>query len=204
MRHNLILTFSGKKSKGGIMGICTTEKEQKKEAKEVSRRLLTPGEVLLANSVFMSRIPYHKVWVYCRSYLPLGLQPQDTAMTPNGNIYFRRRLYRQDFSQATDDFQHLFIHEMSHIWQRERGMNVLGRGLVSVMVSYRYKLDGRVLSEYPMEQQAQIIADNFILQTHGYSRWVFLRETGDVTYDGNLSESLIKQLYKHALRGFPS
>jgi len=42
-------------------------------------------------------------------------------------------------------------------------MNIIGRGLVSWLVSYRYTLDGRLLSEYPMEQQAQIIADNFVL-----------------------------------------
>ncbi|XNR43877.1 type VI secretion protein [Erwinia persicina] len=94
-------------------------------------------------------------------------------MTPNGELYFRNQ-YHDDFSQSTDHMQHLFIHEMSHAWQRERGMNVIGRGLVSWMVSYRYTLDGRLLSEYPMEQQAQIIADNFVLQKFGYDAWNYL------------------------------
>lgn len=62
-------------------------------------------------------------------------------MTPNGEIYFRD-LYFDDFSQTTDSLQHMFIHEMSHVWQREKGMNVIFRGLVSWMVSYRYTLDG--------------------------------------------------------------
>lgn len=73
-------------------------------------------------------------------------------MTPNGEIYFRFPLYRDDFSNLLPDMQHLFIHEMVHIWQREKGTNVILRGLVSWFVSYRYRLDGRLLSEYPMEQ----------------------------------------------------
>lgn len=123
-------------------------------------------------------------------------------MTPNGELYFRHA-YHDDFSQSTDDFQHLFIHEMSHVWQRVRGMNVIGRGLVSWMVSYRYTLDGRLLSEYPMEQQAQIIADNFTLQMHGYWAWITLRRSNDVTADGEIFEPAIRLGYRRALRGFP-
>lgn len=82
-------------------------------------------------------------------------------------------------------------------------MNVIGRGLVSWLVSYRYHLDGRLLSEYPMEQQAQIIADNFSLQAEGYYGWLSLRIDHDITLDGDISESVIRQGYKEALRGFP-
>ncbi|MFB0713970.1 type VI secretion protein, partial [Buttiauxella noackiae] len=119
-----------------------------------------------------------------------------------GELYFLE-WHRDDFSVTLPFLQHLFIHEMSHVWQRARGMNVIGRGLVSWMVSYRYKLDGRLLSEYPMEQQAQIIADNFTLQTVGYNKWGNLRNQGDITLDGDISEAVIRQKYKNALRGFP-
>ncbi|ENA0600962.1 TPA: hypothetical protein P1K62_004777 [Enterobacter hormaechei] len=103
--------------------------------KERGIRLLTLGEIKLAQSVFLSTIDYSKVWIHRESYLPFNLQDKNTAMTPNGEIYFRD-LYFDDFSQTTDSFQHLFIHEMSHVWQREKGMNVIFRGLVSWMVSY--------------------------------------------------------------------
>ncbi|MGL5424622.1 MAG: type IV secretion protein Rhs [Serratia fonticola] len=172
------------------------------EWKEGSTRLLTPGEITLAQSVFGSTIQYNTVWVHNASYLPFNLQNKDTAMTPNGELYFRNQ-YRDDFSIATDDFQHLFIHEMSHVWQRARGMNVIARGLVSWLVSYRYKLDGRLLNEYPMEQQAQIIADGFILQARGYQSWITLKRSNNVTLDGDISEPLIRQQYKKTLRGFP-
>lgn len=170
--------------------------------KEGGLRLLTPGEMLLARSVFSSTIEYPTVWIHRDSYLPFNLQNENTSMAPNGEIYFRNQ-YKDDFSQSTYDYQHLFIHEMSHVWQRMKGMNVISRGLVSWMVSYRYILDGRLLSEYPMEQQAQIIADNFVLQIHGYKTWVILRRSGDVSLDGDISENAIRQYYKEALRGLP-
>ncbi|MCT4712263.1 type IV secretion protein Rhs [Enterobacteriaceae bacterium H11S18] len=182
----------------------TDETQDGLRIKEGGVRLLTAGEIQLAQSVFLSTIDYSKVWIHRGSYLPFNLQNEDTAMTPNGEIYFCNQ-YFDDFSQATDDLQHMFIHEMGHVWQREKGMNVIGRGLVSWMVSYHYTLDGRLLSEYSMEQQAQIIADNFTLQTQGYKIWHRLwgGKYPTITLDGDTSESVIREQYKIALRGFP-
>lgn len=179
-------------------------KDDTDKLKEGGLRLLTTGEMLLARSVFASTIEYPTVWIHRDSYLPFNLQNKNTAMTPNGELYFRDA-YHDDFSQSTDDFQHLFIHEMSHVWQRARGMNVIARGLVSWLVSYYYTLDGRLLSEYPMEQQAQIIADNFVLQTFGYQIWKHLKikKYPNVTLDGDISEPVIRKQYKNTLRGFP-
>lgn len=177
---------------------------KKQEKEEGTIRLLTKGEIALARRVFRSTIEYHKVWVHHDSYLPFGLQNKKTAMAPDGELYFREH-HRDDFSVSTDDFKHLFIHEMSHVWQRAKGMNVIGRGLISWLVSYRYELDERVLSDYPMEQQAQIIADNFTLQEQGYFIWCRLRgsQYPSITLDGDISESVIREKYKNTLRGFP-
>lgn len=172
--------------------------------KEGGIRRLTAGEIQLAQSVFASTIDYSKVWIHRDSYLPFNLQDKNTAMTPDGEIYFRD-LYCGDYSLTTDNLQHLFIHEMGHVWQREKGVNVIFRGLVSWMVSYCYTLDGRLLSVYPMEQQAQIIADNFVLQTFGYEIWNHLenKRYPDITLDGDTSDPVIREGYKNALRGFP-
>lgn len=180
----------------------TDKQHDELKIKEGGLRLLTPGEIRLAESVFSSTIEYGKVWIHRDSYLPFDLQNKNTAMTPDGELWFRNQ-YHDDFSLATDDHQHMFIHEMSHVWQRARGMNVIFRGLVSWLVSYRYALDGRLLSEYPMEQQAQIIADNFTLQAHHYDTWVRLRGDNVVTFDGDITESNIRKLYRNVLRGFP-
>ncbi|ELW9444550.1 type IV secretion protein Rhs [Pluralibacter gergoviae] len=165
-------------------------------------RSLTPGEILLAKTVFGNHIDYSKVRVHHGSYLPFGLQKDEVAMTPNGELYFRH-WYRDDFSQTLPDLQNLFIHEMSHVWQREKGMNIIVRGLVSGMVNYRYILDGRPLNKYSMEQQAQIIADNFSLQKEGYYQWLSLRLDRTVKLDGNISEEMIRLGYQITLRGFP-
>jgi len=94
--------------------------------KEGSLRLLTLGELRLARSVFGNTIRYHTVWIHHDSYLPFGLQFDNYVMSPNGEIYFRE-WYRDDFSTKEADLQHLFIHEMMHVWQRERGMQVFLR-----------------------------------------------------------------------------
>ena len=174
----------------------------KNQREEGSLRLLTPGEIALARLVFRLTIPYEKVWIHHDSFLPFGLQNKQTAMPPDGKIYFREH-YRDDYSLRVPFYQHMFIHEMAHVWQREKGMNVIGRGMFSWAVNYRYVLDGRLLSEYPMEQQAQIIADHFTLQAEGYGTWCDMRRDGDITLDGNMSEYVIRSLYTSTLRGFP-
>jgi hypothetical protein len=170
--------------------------------KEGTLRILTAGEIKLSRLVYGSSIHYEKVFIHKGSYLPFGLQNEKVAMTPNGEIYFRE-YYKDDFSKSTPDLKHTFIHEMGHVWQREKGMNVIGRGLVSWLVSYRYKLDGRLLDLYPMEQQAQIISDHFTLVNDGYKEWLYQRKLGNVTLDGDINEAVIGKLYKNTLRGFP-
>jgi hypothetical protein len=180
--------------------------ERDAAAKEGSLRLMSKGEIVLASTVFRDKIDYHKVWIHKDSYLPFGLQNEAVAMTPNGEIYYRPARYRDDFSDIAQSKladRHTFIHELSHVWQRKTGMCVICRGLISWLVSYRYELDGRLLSEYPMEQQAQIIADNFLLTSTGYTTFIQYRHSGYVTLDGNLDESLLLQKYQRALRGFP-
>jgi hypothetical protein len=172
------------------------------DEKENRVRRLTTDEIALAKTVFSTTVQYHKIWIHKGSYLPLGLQDEHTAMSHEGEIYFLNE-YRDDLSQSTDDLQHMFIQEMSHAWQRERGMNVIARGLLSWLRSYQYTLDGRSLSEYPLEQQGQIIADHFTLQTHGYRVWKRLRRDNSVAFNGDASEAVINKLYRNTLRGFP-
>lgn len=87
----------------------TEETQDPSRIKEGGLRLLTTGEIQLAHSVFLSTIDYSKVWIHRESYLPFNLQDKNTAMTPDGEIYFRDQ-YCDDFSQTTDDLQHMFIH----------------------------------------------------------------------------------------------
>jgi hypothetical protein len=138
------------------------------EDKEDILRHLTLGETRLARNIFGNSIQYHKVWIHCDSYLPFGLQGKMVGMAPNGEIYFRKETYERDFSFASRSSQHFFIHELTHVWQHQHGMWVRTRGLFSWLSSYIYTLDERrKLADYNMEQQAQIIADYFLLKKYG-------------------------------------
>ncbi|WP_262370352.1 hypothetical protein [Serratia marcescens] len=105
------------------------------QQQEGIKRVLTVGEINLARSVFGRSVFYEKVFVHCDSYLPFGLQASRTAMAPNGEVWFRQALYKADFSTAAAGFQHVFIHEMSHVWQHQKGMWVRTRGLLSWLLN---------------------------------------------------------------------
>ncbi|CAI1797648.1 Uncharacterised protein [Serratia quinivorans] len=168
---------------------------------EGSKRALTVGEVNLARSVFGSSIFYEKVWVHCDSYLPFGLQASRTAMAPNGELWFRKELYKADFSMAAAGLQHVFIHEMAHVWQHQKGMWVRTRGLFSWAAEYRYRLDDkRLLHNYPMEQQASIIADGWFLKKYGYAIWLGAINNG-VNFQGVTDRNIDKK-YAHTLSQF--
>ncbi|ELY9433468.1 type IV secretion protein Rhs, partial [Salmonella enterica] len=86
---------------------ASKKKRDDKKQDDDSVRKLTIGEVALARTVFGNRIDYEKVKIHHGSYLPFGLQGENVAMTPHGELYFRTTLYREDFSQTLDDLQHL-------------------------------------------------------------------------------------------------
>jgi len=54
----------------------------------VGARHLTVGEVFMARSVFQGAIDYNRVKVHNGEYLWFGLQDDDTAMTPNCELFF--------------------------------------------------------------------------------------------------------------------
>ncbi|PNS10366.1 type IV secretion protein Rhs [Mixta theicola] len=174
-----------------------------KRAKEGTLRLLTLEEIALAHSIFGGSIDYARVWIHCDSYLPFGLQRRDTAMSPNGEIWFRKELYQPNFAaiQAPASTKHLFIHEMMHVWQYQRRMWVRARGFFSWAANYTYQLDGRPLLQYSLEQQAQIVADYFILYTFGYKVWDLLRKQTYpvVTYQGNIDRLILLSQYQKTI-----
>lgn len=133
-------------------------------------RPLTPGETALARLLFRDAIDYGRVRIYNRCYLPFGLQPRNCAMTPNGSIYFHKSCCLLDFSAGSEHARHWFMHEMVHVWQHQLGYPVRLRGAVRIGLSYDYTLSkDRVLSDYNMEAQGDLLADYFVLQHLGSS-----------------------------------
>lgn len=56
-------------------------------------RLLTVGKIHLAITLYGYSIRYSNVWVHWESYLPFNMQPDDVAMSPNGEMWFRDGTY---------------------------------------------------------------------------------------------------------------
>lgn len=128
-------------------------------------RRLTEGEEALARSVFGRAINYAKVTIRRRKFFPF--QPRAVAMAPRGHLHFHPlgEDYCEDFSQVSLTRQGLFIHEMTHVWQtQDRGdwYLLLHR---HPFCRYDYSLKpGRPLSNYGIEQQAEIVKHAFWLR----------------------------------------
>lgn len=166
-------------------------------------RLLTLGEINLASSLYGFSIHYNQVWIHLDSYLPFNLQPNNIGMSPNGEMWFREGTYENDFSE-TDIVKkkHLFLHEMMHVWQHQRGMWVRMRGLVSRIADYSYSFDKANLLDYSLEQQASIVSDYWLLKHYGSYNYTYLIEYRD--YDVSEPENILRIKYEKILGNFPS
>ncbi|WP_249213533.1 type IV secretion protein Rhs [Tatumella sp. JGM118] len=167
--------------------------------KEGTLRLMTPGEITMARCVFGNHIIYHRVWIHNDSYFPFGLQGKRVAMSPNGEVWFRKEYYHPDFSSGSVDerLKHNFIHELGHVWQHQHGQWVRTRGLFSWAAYYFYTLDKPRLTDYSLEQQASIIADYWLILRYGINMWLYFHNNilqGE--YQGNDKLSDIPGLYK--------
>lgn len=128
-------------------------------------RGLTCAEIELARSVFGSAIDYGPVRIYRQRWWLF--QPRNVCMAPRGALHFHPQSagYRDCFARAPLAVQGFFIHEMAHVWQHQRGINLLLAR--HPFCSYHYALKpGKKLLDYGVEQQAEIIAHTF-LQRHG-------------------------------------
>ncbi len=132
-----------------------------------SSRPLTEGEIALARSVFGDAIDFGRVRIVRGKWWPF--QPRGVVMAPTGNIHFHpdSRLWSEDFSAERLGRQGLFIHEMTHVLQSQRG----GRFYLPLMRHpfCRYSYDvvpGKPFGRYGLEQQAEIMRHIFLAR-HG-------------------------------------
>ena len=112
--------------------------------------------------MFGDRIDYSRVELVRKKWI--FFQPRGVVMAPTGNIHFH-----PDSDRWSDDFakdkltqQGLFIHEMTHVWQTQRG----GRWYLPLIrhpfCRYGYELKpGRSFLRYGIEQQAEIVKHRF-------------------------------------------
>ena len=131
-------------------------------------RHLTPGEVEIARSVFGDAIDYARVKLFKGKWWPF--HPRRSAMAPMGNIWFHPDGggWSDDFSREPLLAQGHFIHELTHVWQAQKG----GRFYLPLMrhpfCRYRFDLKpGKPFERYGLEQQAEIVRYRF-LADRGY------------------------------------
>ncbi|MBB3695049.1 vgr related protein [Sphingomonas sp. BK580] len=126
-------------------------------------RPLTPGEIDLARSVYGDSIDYAPVRLARRQWA--FFQPRDVVMAPRGTIHFHPKgeLWRDDFAAAPLGLQGLFVHELCHVWQHQRGVCLpLAR---HPFCRYHYTIHpGWPLERYGLEQQAEIVRHAFLLR----------------------------------------
>lgn len=129
----------------------------------MTTRPLTPGEKDLARSVYGDAIDLAPVEICRHRWFPF--QPRHVVMAPRGRIHFHPHgdLYRDDFAAAPLGEQGLFIHEMCHVWQHQRGIFLpLAR---HPFCRYHYSIrPGWPLKRYGIEQQAEIVRHAFLLR----------------------------------------
>jgi hypothetical protein len=126
-------------------------------------RPLTSGEIDLARTVYGAAIDYAPVTVRRRKWA--FFQPRRVVMAPCGHIHFHPRgdLYRDDFARASLGDQGLFIHELCHVWQHQRGIFLPLVRHPFCRYDYAFK-PGWGLNRYGIEQQAEIVRHTFLLR----------------------------------------
>jgi hypothetical protein len=129
-------------------------------------RFLTAAETRLAESVFGRAIDYDSVRIANSKFA--FFQPKRVVMAPRGHIHFHPKgdLYCGDFCGADLNAQGLFIHEMTHVWQHQAGINLLLRRHPFCRYDYTLK-PGWPLTRYGIEQQAEIVRHFFLLREGG-------------------------------------
>lgn len=131
----------------------------------MTARPLTAGEISLAESMFGDAIDYGSVRLHRRRWWPL--HPRGAVMAPDGHIWFHPAgpHWREDFATASEMMQGLFIHEMTHVWQAQRG----GRWFLPLIrhpfCRYAVRVKpGRPFRRYGIEQQAELVRHAFLLR----------------------------------------
>ncbi|WP_093664223.1 vgr related protein [Sphingomonas gellani] len=119
--------------------------------------------MVLARGIFGDAVDYNRVKLARRKWA--FFQPRDRVMAPSGCIHFhpQSNIWHDDFTAAPLTLQGLFIHEMVHIWQHQRGVYLpLAR---HPFCRYDYALKpGQAFTRYGLEQQAEIVRHAFLLR----------------------------------------
>ncbi len=129
------------------------------------RTLTTPERQLLAG-VFGTALDADPVTVRRQKWWML--QPWWITMAPDGHVWCHPNGNSWSPCYASDSLgmQAHFVHEMTHVWQHQHGINLLLNR--PPWAPYRYALvPEKPFCGYGVEQQACIVADAFVARARG-------------------------------------
>ena len=128
-------------------------------------RPLTADEAALAASIFGDAIALAPVRIHRARWFPF--QPREVVMAPDGHIWCHPggSTWSENFAAEGLARQGLLIHELTHVWQAQRG----GRWFLPLarhpFCRYAYEwVPGQPFTRYGIEQQAEIVRHAFLLR----------------------------------------
>ena len=128
-------------------------------------RPLTPGEVALGQEVFGDSLDFAPIrflpapWPFNRAFVPGRWFGRDWIVWP-------RTALPDDLAAAALGRQSTFVHELTHVWQAQRGVNLLTGKLRAgdSPAAYAYPVaDDCRWDQLNIEQQAMVVEDRFRL-----------------------------------------
>jgi hypothetical protein len=129
-------------------------------------RPLTAGETMLAEGMFGASLDTQTIRLHHARWF--AFQPRRTVMAPDGHIWFvpGDGLWHDDFATAPLPIRRMFLHELLHCWQYQRGLCLIVRRHPFCRYGYTI-VPGRPLTRYGIEQQAVIVEDCFAARVKG-------------------------------------
>ncbi len=128
-------------------------------------RRLTAGEAALATSMFGPALDLAPIRL--RSAKWFAFQPAWVVMAPDGDIWFHPNggLWRGDFAGEPLPLRALLVHELTHCWQRQRGINLVLQRRPFARYGYHVEA-GKPFASYGIEQQAMIVEHAYRAREH--------------------------------------
>lgn len=125
----------GKFANGAVTGAFqgTVSEIARMHAERRARQLTFGEKALVREAAEISNLDPEKARVVRGRYMLF--QFSDTAMAPDGNIYFPEEIYCPDFSicqgggTSIRGNRGFFVHEATHVWQNQQNLNVGWEGI---------------------------------------------------------------------------
>lgn len=98
------------------------------------------------------------------------LQPARVTMSPDGNIWMHPNsgIWREDYSTEPLWLRAHIMHELTHVWQHQQGVNLPLRRHPFCRYGYRFD-PGKPFAAYGLEQQAELVKHAYVAQQLAHS-----------------------------------